>query len=84
MIYMENNFMNPPESTYAQPIEDDYPVEQKLTRGDIIINNILTEIALKTDMEKEQWISWLKFEVGLTDEDIYHLKKVGCFPEPMC
>lgn len=52
------------------------------TREKIIINNILAEICDKTDIQKDQYESWLKLEVGMTEEEINELKADGLFPEP--
>lgn len=52
-------------------------------RKDIIINNLLREICDYTDIRKEQYLSWLKLEIGLTEDEIIHLKKMDCLPEPV-
>lgn len=61
--------MNPPETKNPE-------------RRDIILNNILAAICDATEIQKQQWIPWLKTEVGMTDDEISHLKEVNCFPEP--
>lgn len=53
------------------------------SRLEIIINNLLDNICKYTDITKEQYEDWLESEVGLTKEEIQHLKEVDCFPEPI-
>ena len=52
-------------------------------RGQIIINNLLAEICLKTDIKKDQYESWLINEVGLTKAEIKELKEADCLPLPL-
>ena len=50
-------------------------------RACIIINNLLSQIVDYTDISKEQYIPWLKQEVGLSDTEIKELRDMNCFPE---
>lgn len=52
------------------------------SQKDLLINNILAEVCKSTDISREQYIPWLKSEIGMTDEDITYLKAVNCLPEP--
>lgn len=54
-------------------------------RCKIIINNLLNQIVKFTDMynaDKETYFSWLRTEVGLTEEEIKELQDDDCLPEP--
>ena len=52
------------------------------TRNEIIINNILSQVCSFTEMPEDQYLPWLKLEIGLSDEEIDHLKEVNCLPMP--
>ena len=52
------------------------------TREEQIINNILAEICKCCDFPSDQYIPWLKEEVGLTDTEIERLQAVNCLPMP--
>lgn len=52
------------------------------SREDIIINNILSEICSCTPIKEDQYLPWLKLEIGLSDAEIDHLKEVNCLPMP--
>ena len=52
-------------------------------RKDIIINNLLSEICSKTDIPREDYLPWLRTEIGLSDEDIDDLINEGCLPFPI-
>lgn len=51
-------------------------------RNEIIINNLLSQICDFTEITKEQYLPWLKTEIGLTNNEILHLKEMNCLPEP--
>lgn len=48
----------------------------------ILINNLLSAIVEQTDIPKEQYESWLRTEIGMSDDKIRELKQFNCFPEP--
>ena len=48
----------------------------------ILINNLLSAVVSQTEIPKEQYVPWLKSEMGFDDEKIAELKMFGCFPEP--
>lgn len=52
-------------------------------RAKILINNLLDEIVDKVwQAPSEDYIPWLKEEVGFTDEEISELQDEGLFPVP--
>lgn len=51
-------------------------------RMEILINNLLSEICTKTEIPDSQYESWLRCEVGMTDDEMSYLKERGLFPRP--
>ena len=47
-----------------------------------LINNILYEITVASEMPKEKYLSWLKLEVGFTEEELQELADDGLLPLP--
>lgn len=54
----------------------------KKNRMEILINNLLSEICTKTEIPDSQYESWLRCEVGMTDDEMSYLKEKGLFPRP--
>ena len=52
-------------------------------RESILINNLLSEICKADAIPREQYIPWLKSEVGFTDQEIEDLRNNDLFPEPV-
>ena len=51
-------------------------------RLEIILSNILGELHEKTfECDSEEFIKYLKTEIGITNYEIYNLCKVGLFPK---
>ena len=51
-------------------------------RLEIILSNILGELHEKTfECNSEEFIKYLKTEIGITNYEIYNLCKVGLFPK---
>lgn len=48
-----------------------------------IINNILAQVTNFTDMDKKTYISWLKNEVGITQNELDELGTEGFLPLPV-
>lgn len=46
----------------------------------VIIHNLLSEISDYCDMDQKTYYSWLKNEVGITDEEIKELEREGYLP----
>ena len=50
-------------------------------RAQIIINNLLSEITSKIPMSQETYITWLKTEIGLTQDEIDEMSEKNYLPE---
>lgn len=42
-------------------------------RLEVILNNVLVELLKAIELEREDYIQWLKHEVGITDEELKKL-----------
>ena len=62
--------------------EKEIPSIVEPDRKNVLINNLLSEICNKTDIPKDQYIPWLKEEVGFTEKELNDLKDNGLLPEP--
>lgn len=49
----------------------------------ILINNILSEVSKTTNMSTEEYINWLKNEVGFEEVELNDLKELDCLPTPV-
>lgn len=48
-----------------------------------IVNNILAEIVNTTEMDTATYLSWLKSEVGITNDELVELQGDGLLPMPV-
>lgn len=48
-----------------------------------IVNCLLAQISDYSDMNKETYLSWLRTEVGISEEELSELNKEGYLPMPV-
>lgn len=56
----------------------------EITRAKILINNILSEVSAHIEWQsEEEYILWLKTEIGFTENEINELKLQDLLPVPV-
>ena len=56
-------------------------IKMTTDRAQIIINNLLSEITSKIPMSQETYMSWLKTEIGITQDEINEMTEKSYLPE---